>query len=112
MDMQIILGARQTGKTTKLIEMCYEADQLGEVAYIICHSHEEAYRISQKAEAMGKPVRFPITYKETTEGLRGGYINKVFIDNVDLFVRTLFPLPIGAITINYDNHNNGSGQPL
>lgn len=49
-----IIGNRQTGRTQQLINMCAEAEKRGEMSYIVCHNHSEAYRISKQAEEMGK----------------------------------------------------------
>lgn len=62
--MKIIYGGRQTGKTKKLIELAAEAEARGECSYIVCHSHNEAYRIAKVAEEMEKFIRFPIIYDE------------------------------------------------
>lgn len=96
--MVVIASGRQTGRTTKLIKACAEAEQRGEVSYIVCHSHPEAYRIAGQAKKMGLNIGFPITYDEFLKRQYSPHVN-LYIDNVDMLVRYMSTAPIKAITV-------------
>lgn len=96
--MRIISGRRLTGRTTKLIELTAEAHKNGEVAYIACHSSNEAIRLDNQARALGYNIRFPITYDELLH-TKGSRATRVFIDNAEYLLGTMILTPIGAITI-------------
>lgn len=99
--MDIIVGGRKTSKTTQLIELCAEAQAKGEVSYIICHSQDNARMISQKAREMGLTIRFPMTYSEFNNRQYAGLnIEHFFFDNVDMYLKSLTPVHIAAITLN------------
>jgi len=95
--VKVIHKPRQTGKTTELIKI---ASQEG--GYIVCHSRDEAYRISKTAEESGKPILFPITYDEYLNGLFcGKNIKAFYIDNVELLLsRIARGVPVNAISVN------------
>lgn len=87
--MKVIYGRRQTGRTTQLIEMVHEAEKRGELSYIVCAGHEQANRIAKRAEEMGKPVPFPITYSEYLNGVHGYKELHLYVDNLDHLIREL-----------------------
>lgn len=97
--MEVIADGRQTGRTTKLIEMAAAAEARGEVCYIACHSHTEAYRIAQLARKKSLNIGFPITYGELLLGQHGSTIHHIYIDNVELLLHQLITIPIKAVTI-------------
>jgi len=104
--MEIIIGARQTGRTNKLIELCYEAENRREVSYIVVRNHNEAYRISKKAIELGMPIAFPITYEEFWHGQYAGHnISNFFIDNAELLLQYMCKgkSKIAAITITRES---------
>lgn len=99
--MRVICGSRRTGKTTKLIELCDEAEKQGEVSYIVCHSSSEARRIANMAKHLNKVIGFPITFDELQKGqLAGQNIKNLYIDNAEYLLSLLIPYSITGITIN------------
>jgi len=83
--MKIIYGGRQSGKTTRLIKVSAENG-----GYIVCRSKEECNRIFNQATKMGLNIRFPVTYHEVITGdYYGRGILEFYIDDVDLFIRTV-----------------------
>jgi hypothetical protein len=97
--MQVIIGGRQTGKTTRLIKECAEAEARGEVSYIVCHSGQEARRIAQIAKEKGLQIGFPLTYDEFLKGQYSS-ISQLYIDNVDMLIRYISRIRVEAVTIN------------
>ena len=80
---KLIIGNRQSGRTTELIKAAAEAEAKGEVCYIVCHSHDEAYRISKVAIDLNLPIGFPLTYEEFLHrSYVGKNIDKFYIDNL------------------------------
>lgn len=101
--MQVITGGRQSGRTTKLIHMCAEAEKNGEVCYIVCHSHSAAYEIARKAKALGyKSFPFPVSYDEFMSSHGKSFTSRYFIDNAELLLQRLTPVPIAAISVETD----------
>lgn len=99
--MKVITGGRQSGRTTQLIHMCAEAEKEGKIAYIVCHSHDAAYAIAQRAKELGyESFPFPITYDEfkNSHG-KSTFITEYYIDNVEFLLQWLSVIPIKAVTI-------------
>lgn len=102
--MEVIYGGRQTGKTTKLIEMCAEAEQRGEVSYIVCPYHADAYRIAERAKSLNLNIAFPITINEFLKGgYHGRHIEHFYIDRTEALLRHLSSVPIEAIVLDKTN---------
>lgn len=84
---KLIIGERQSGRTTDLIRAAADDEAHGIVCYIICHSQEEAYRISKQAQEMELSIGFPITYDEFIHrSYAGQNIDKFYIDNLRMFL--------------------------
>jgi ligand-binding SRPBCC domain-containing protein len=98
--MNIIQGARGSGKTTKLIQACAEHG-----GYIVCRSRDEAYRIDDLAVEMGVQIPFPLTYWEFQHNLyheKG--VRKIHIDDADDLLRYIAQgLHIESITITQES---------
>jgi hypothetical protein len=95
---KLIIGDRQSGRTTDLIKAAAEDETQGIVCYIVCHSREEAYRISQLAQDMDLMYRFPITYDEFLHGEYSGInIKKFYIDNLRMFLAHITNVPIDTV---------------
>lgn len=98
-EMTLVFGPKRSGKTHRAIR---ESAETG--AYIVCDSHNEAWRISQQAEKMGLCIPFPITYYDFNSGAfhtRGvpGFI----IDNVDKYFRRMGRgVPVKILTFDED----------
>lgn len=98
--MKVIHKERRTGKTTELIELASS-----EGGYIVCHSQDEACRISKVAEEKGKQILFPLTYGEFLSGsFCGKNIKAFYIDNVEVLLAIIARgVPVNAISINKEN---------
>lgn len=98
--MEVIYQARQTGRTTKLIEMCAAAEKRREVSYIICSTHQQAHQIAKRAKELDLFIAFPLT---TEEFMRKDYyrpnISNFFIDNADYLLQSLTSVHIAAISL-------------
>ena len=96
--MKLIVGDRQSGRTTDLIKAAVDDEAHGLCVYIVCHSQEEAYRISREAEQMELSVRFPITYDEFLHRSYSGVnIDKLYIDNLRMFLDHISLVPIDTV---------------
>lgn len=92
---KLIVGDRQSGRTTDLIKAAAEEEAHGVVCYIVCHSQEECYRISQVAQQMELSIGFPITYDEFVHRSYAGHnIDKFYIDNLRAFFAHISNVPI------------------
>lgn len=96
--MKVIYGSRRSGRTTQLIEACAEAEKNGEACCIVCHSHQEARRIMQRAEEMGLEIPYPISFDALP--LKGtNHYMKLYIDNAEFLLQQMLGMPIEAVTI-------------
>ncbi len=95
--MEVILGARRQGKTTRIIRVAAE-----NFSYIICSNRREVLRIANQAREMGLEIPFPITMDEYMDGLfYGRGIKSFVIDNAELILQRFTKnVPIVAISIN------------
>jgi hypothetical protein len=95
---KLIIGDRQSGRTTDLIKAAAEEEAHGVVCYIVCHSQEEAYRISQEAQKMELSIGFPLTYDEFIHrSYHGTNIDKFYIDNLRMFFSHISNVPIEMV---------------
>lgn len=98
--MKVILRDRHTGRTEELIRLCAEAEADGEVSYIVCLNHVEAYRIAQEAKKLELFISFPITSREFLNGeYFGRNIKNFFIDNADHILQSITAVPIKVVTM-------------
>lgn len=101
--MDIIIGKRGYGKTTKLIRRSSD-----ENLYILVASGERAYQVAQMATEMGLTIPFPVTVDEylRSDKFRGSSIRRdgLLIDDADDVLQAIFAgIPIKEITIT--DHN-------
>jgi len=83
--MNVFIGGRQSGKTTKAIEWAAEND-----ATIVCHSKQSADYILHHAEKLGLKIQTPITFDELLGGRAVAGTNRPLIyDNVDMLLAYL-----------------------
>jgi hypothetical protein len=95
---KLIVGDRQSGRTTDLIKAAAKDEEHGIVCYIVCHSREEAYRISQEAQKMELSIGFPLSYDEFLyRSYSGSNIDKFYIDNLNMFLTHICPIPIDTV---------------
>lgn len=99
--MKIFYSGRQTGRTTKLIQLAAESEARGETCYIVCHNHRTAHFVAARAREMNLVIGFPLTFDEFLKGSYAGEnITKFYIDNAEfLFGMLSRGVPIEAITI-------------
>lgn len=106
MPLEIRVGGRQTGRTKWLIQLCHEAEKRGEVSYIVCMSHSEAYRISQLAQELNTPIPFPLTYEEfITRSYHGQNIRNLLVDNIEMLIQYIAIAPVTAMTVTKENED-------
>jgi hypothetical protein len=96
--MKLIVGDRQSGRTSDLIRAAADDEAHGLCVYIVCHSQEECFRIAREAEQMELNVRFPITYDEFLHRSYSGVnIDKLYIDNLRMLLEHISIVPIEAV---------------
>lgn len=96
--MNIKMRGRQKGKTTELINECHEKK-----GYIVCHSLDECRRVFHEALKMGKKIPMPISYDEfLNKRYYSRGIERFYIDNADMLLQYITPVPIETITINME----------
>lgn len=101
--MEIIASGRKTSRTTRLIEMSAEAEKRGEINYIVCRDHRQAYAVSQKAKEMGLNIGFPLIFDEFLKNsYHGVNINHFLIDDADQLLQSITVVPIKAIVVEVD----------
>lgn len=92
-----IIGDRQSGKTTKMIEMAHD-----ENLYIIVPDHRRAINIQGMAREMGKNILFPISLRELPFKMRGNAYcmthDGVLVDDADAILNKLIGMPVIAAT--------------
>lgn len=94
--MEIIMGNRNSGKTTKLIEEAHKYN-----GYIVAIDRQDADRIYKQAMMMDKDINYPLTYAEFIGNRyydRG--VRHIYIDNAEMLLQRMTNVPITAITIN------------
>lgn len=83
--MRVILGDRQTGKTTDLIKLAAERG-----GYIVCHTENEAHRVFREAYDQGYEITHPITFADLLNGhFYAKGIRELYIDNADMLLSTI-----------------------
>jgi len=93
--MEIISGARMTGKTTELIRKSAESG-----SYMVVATMYEAARAMGAAAALGLQIPTPITYSEfERREYAGNNIRGFLIDNADRLLQQMTHVPIESITI-------------
>ena len=101
--MKLLWSGRRAGKTTKAILLAHETG-----AYLIVINREEALRVSKLADAMDKPIRFPVTIEEFLHGgMKGSYVRNLVIDNADeIFNRIFDGFEIEMITFTGEKYES------
>ena len=104
--MQITIGERCSGKTTKLIKR-----SAAEGSYILVATKCQAEKIAKQAREMGFDIPYPVTVEDYFKyKFRGSDITRkgILIDEVDLVLQYIFAgIPIREITLT-DRGNIGS----
>lgn len=96
--MEIKYWPERSGKTTALIKECAEKG-----GYIVCHSFTQASILADIAKKLDLSINFPMTFSEY---IRGDFnpkgVEKVYIDDIDLCLRTISKVPIVAMTLRME----------
>ena len=98
--MKVLYYSRGAGKTISLIRLAYENNYM-----IVCPTRQDAERIWRMSRAFGIPVHLPLTIREFVEGRYYPPASKgVVIDDVDRCLFCLSKLPITAISLTKEAH--------
>ena len=101
MSMKKIIIPRQTGKTTRLIELSERT-----AAPILCADLKRALFVAKLAEDQGRHIPNPITVNDVRIGsLRGLRIQNILIDDADAVLTRIFGVTIDAITMTSDTED-------
>lgn len=95
---KLILGDRQSGKTTELIK---ESARTG--AYIVVSCRKEAHNVFGSAKELGLNIPFPLTVAEVIYESPSSYIFQkgILIDNLERILCRLFNhITINAATVD------------
>lgn len=95
---QVVVGERQSGKTTKLIKLSHDTG-----AVIICISHNAARHTIAMAKHLNLTIPTPQTYEWLLSGQSLGYdySKGVLLDDIDIFLRSkLSYITIKAVSID------------
>lgn len=97
--MKFIARPRKAGKTTELIR---EAEK--SYSHIICPDYRSANIIWAHALELGVVIPYPITWDEFKTGkYYGAGIDSFMIDDADIILQNMSPLPIKAITVTEES---------
>lgn len=98
MSMKKIIIPRQTGKTTRLIELSERT-----AAPILCADLKRALFVAKLAAEQGRNIPKPITVNDfRIGGLRGSRIRNILIDDADAVLTQIFGVRIDTITMTSD----------
>lgn len=104
--MKVICQPRQSGKTTKLIEMCAQSKW----CYIVVANRTRAKYVADLAKKMNVTIPFPITLDEgLNDGFKGTFIESILIDDADDLLQSLFyRVEVKAISVtDSESYFNG-----
>ena len=108
--MEQIIGKRQTGKTTKLIQLCKKLNEEHGIndTVIVAKNRQDARLISQTADAMGyKGMPFPVVWDDIIR-CRPTFYKKLLIDDVDMLIQQLvYPWEVVGYTLSDRRDRDG-----
>jgi hypothetical protein len=88
---KVIVGGRQRGKTTRLLCIAHQMEEVAQVAAIVVQHHQDRQDLERRAQELGwrKPLVF--TFEDIRrERHRGLLIHHVLIDDADRLLQSLF----------------------
>lgn len=92
--MQIMLAARQAGKTAAAILKANETK-----SYIVTWNRRRCLDILEHAEKLGVHIRNPVSWQELVDSnYSTGFVNDIVIDDVDMILQMLFKQKIHLVT--------------
>lgn len=93
--MLVVAKPRCGGKTTDIIELALKGD-----SYIVCMDMAEVQRVWGIIRERKLNLPQPITWREFVENKYfGGGIRSFVIDNLDMCIQSMSPVPIVAISV-------------
>lgn len=104
---EIIIRARQGGKTTEVIRRSAETG-----AYIVCTDRRRAQQIARQAAGLGLSIPFPLTAGEWhsasyyQRGVRG-----LLFDDLDRIIQGMSSVPVLAATWTAGGSEDGGASP-
>ena len=101
-EMKIIVGDRQSGKTSALIRLADTS--LPGVRYLVCHNKNGVYHAVEKAKRMGIDIRFPMTYRELPLQ-KGQRITHLLIDNLQFFLQSVCKGDVYAVACDIEGED-------
>lgn len=109
MPPKVIYGPRQSGKTSKLINLCkMHNDTYGSNHTVIMAKNRlDAFRIADMAHEIGySNMPFPVTYDEIKDTPPTHY-KEILIDDMDVFVQNILRTwKLAGYTISSENFLN------
>lgn len=96
--MHLVIGDRQSGKTTDLIKIAAERG-----GYIVCRTKSMCGEVMNMARKMELQIAFPLTYEEfLSKRYYGKGIKEFYIDDAEVFLQSMSAVPIYAISMGGD----------
>lgn len=96
--MKVIATGRQRGKTTEMIKLA-----AAEFLYIVVPTTKRAEQVFHEARGMGLDIPFPLTWHEFAQRrYHPPGTNGFLIDDLDVCVQAMTPLPVKAISVTVD----------
>ncbi len=93
--MEIIVGKRQSGKTTRLIRKAANFN-----GYLVVHNERMASDVAQIAAKMGIGINYPLTHAEfLKQNYHGCGVKHFYIDDAELLLERISLVPIKGITM-------------
>ena len=107
--MKMIIKGRGEGKTTEFIKMSAETG-----CRIVCISMMECHRVLKVAKEMGYHIPKPEPFHNLLHGFsgRGERLSGYLIDNLDLCLQQLTPIPIMAVSLSVPPYRNINWLPI
>lgn len=98
--MELIVGSRQSGKTTKLIEYAHKND-----FQIVCEDRRACGNLSDLAFKLNIKIRYPMSFDEfVNQEFFGYHLRGIVIDNADKLLQFISPnLPVFGVTFNIED---------
>lgn len=98
--MELIVGTKQSGKSSKLIKYAHKND-----LQIVCQDKRACENMEALANKLNMKIRYPLTYGDLLAQNYYGYnLRGLVIDNAEKLLQALSPnLNIFAVTFNIED---------
>jgi hypothetical protein len=94
--MNLIIGGRQTGKTTALIKSAHD-----QRAYIVCPNERMKRSVAKMAQDMEITIPYPVSMAELP--FHTPFVRSVMVDEGQLLLQELIGKPVEAMTLCADS---------